>query len=236
MELSQRPSLASQGWHDDYAKWLASYASTPAGYDPQRVLDALEAGRMTADDLILHCIPQASRLLGESWNENALPFALVSLGSARLYGLCKMATEEWGRTNPLETGASVLLVTLESEDHVIGPTVLAYLLRRNGHSVRLMMQVNASSIVDMLDVGCFDGLMISCSTGHTVAHVAQAVNHVRARSCTVPPILLGGALLAEADGLKEKTGVDLVTNDLNSALSHIGVFVDQPPVATRVAE
>lgn len=233
-ELSKRPSLARQEWHLEYATWLADYSSEPLGYDAQRVLGSLNGGRMTSDDLILHCVPMTCRILGERWADSDLTFSSVTMASARLYGLCKMATEDWNRTNPLESGASILVVNFDDEDHVIGPTVLAYLLRRQGHSVRLMMQMSAPAVVDLLDVGCFDGLMLSCSTSHGLESVAKAVTHIRARACHVPPIALGGAILGETDGIKEKTGVDLVTNDIHSALNLIGVFTDFP--LAKVAE
>ncbi|KUF10038.1 cobalamin-dependent protein [Pseudoponticoccus marisrubri] len=219
-EVSQRPGQNRSERHDAYGVWLADFSITTA-YTDRAALDELERRRMSVDDLILQGIPRASALLGHRWMTNELSFARVSLGSARLFGLCRSVTADWSRVSPLESGLSVLLCTIDFEDHLIGASVLAYKLRKAGHSVRSMTKATPEQIVEKLDVGSYDCLMLSASTLDSLASIERAVKHVRTAACVQPTIILGGAILSEVDGLKNKTGVDLVTSDINTALGQL---------------
>lgn len=233
-EVSARPGQSRTARRDAFAGWLQEAVATFAGYDQDAVLDALDSARLTADDLVLHCIPQAANMLGQRWANSELSFAGVSLGSARLFGLCQARALEWAGGPAGNGGLSILLATVQGEDHSIGASVLAYRLRRSGHSVRLVTQASAERLVELLDVGCFDGLMLSACSLRNLATVADAVKHIRNRACVQPPIVLGGWLIHNADGLEDKTGVTLATNDLNAGLSLIGRSADS--AFAKVAE
>jgi hypothetical protein len=61
-------------------------------------------------------------------------------------------------------------------------------------------------------------VMFSGSRTDSLASIAKLVKRVRAGILTPPPMVLGGIVLSLADGVKEKTDVDLVTNDVKVAL------------------
>ena len=206
---------------ESFSAWLAEYVSRSSGYEQRVVFDEADRLRMSRDDLVIHCVPRAAGLLGQRWNCNELSFALVSMASARLFGVIRCASETWDNKTPLERGLSLLICTLDVEDHLIGTSVLAYQLRESGHSVCSLVKAEVADIVEKLDVGHFDGLLFSCSTLSSLETVTQAVKHIRTAACIQPMIVLGGSVLHEVDGLKDKTGVDLVTNDINSAVAHL---------------
>lgn len=233
-EVSVRPGQSKATRCDAFTAWLAETAASFGTYDQAAVLHALERARLTSDDLILQCIPQAANLLGARWTCNELGFAHVSLGSARLFGLCHTLGTEWSGALVGEGSLSLLLVTIANEDHRIGASVLAHRLRRDGHSVRTLSQATAEDLVALLDVGCFDGLMLSCSNIRSLASVAAIVKHIEERACVRVPIVLGGPVLHEVDGVKDRTGVTLATNDISAALDLIGRGVELP--LARVAE
>ncbi len=206
---------------ESFAMWLSTYVTNTSYYDQQEVLYEAERLRMARDDVILHCVPRTAAILGQHWASNELGFAEVSLGSARLHGLVRGAAEQWDVHNPLETGLSFMLCTVDSEDHLIGCSVLIYQLRLAGHSVCSLVKAKPREIVEKLDVGCYDSLLFSCATIQTLETVARAVKHIRTAACVQPVIALGGPVLHEVDSIKDKTGVDLVTNDINTVVAHV---------------
>lgn len=226
--VSHKPGQARSARIEAFAGWLAEYVARPDGFEDAEVLSEVARLRLTRDDLIVHCVPMAARQLGQRWTTSELTFAAVSIGSARLFGLVRAGSTEWSRVSPLETGLSFLLCTLSTEDHIIGSSVLAYQLRQAGHSVRSISRAGPDEIVERLDVGCFDGLLFSCATLGSLETVRKAVKHIRRTACLQPVFVLGGAVLHEADGLKEKTGVDLVTNDMHAAVGRVSVGVSRP--------
>jgi methylmalonyl-CoA mutase cobalamin-binding subunit len=233
-EICLRPGQTKTSRRDAFTAWLAEIVSSFDPYDQAVVLGALQRARLTSDDLITHCVPQAANDLGHRWACDEMGFARVSLGTARLHGLCHTVGSEWTRNSAIEGGRSILLATLGNEAHLIGASVLAYRLRRNGHSVRAKTQTNAAELIELLDVGCFDGLMLSCCNTYGLETVAEVTRHIKNRACVQIPIILGGSVLHEVDGVKDKTGVTLATNDINAALDLIGRSVDI--AVLRVAE
>ncbi|SMX31790.1 hypothetical protein [Maliponia aquimaris] len=233
-EVSQRPGQSKTARRDAFALWLAKTVASLAPFDQDAVLESLDRARLTTDDLILHCVPFAAGLLGQRWMCNELGFAQVTVGSARLFGLCHLRNPDWPASTAPEEGLSILLATLDVEDHMIGTAVLAYRLRRIGHSVRIKTRASAEDLLELLDVGSFDGLLLSCAQIRSLENIGEAVKQLRSRGCIQVPIVLGGAVLHEADGIKEKTGVTLATNDINAALSLIGRSAEH--ALPRVAE
>jgi hypothetical protein len=61
-------------------------------------------------------------------------------------------------------------------------------------------------------------VLFSGSRPDALASIAKLVKRIRIGVLAPPPLVLGGIVLNLADGVKEKTDVDLVTNDVKVAL------------------
>ncbi len=232
--VSIRPGQSRTKRRDAFAAWLAEFVVGITSYDESLVLEELRRARLNSDDLILYSLPQAANILGQRWTCSELGFAHVSLGSARLFGLCHSLSKKWSRATETDGGLSILLATVETEVHLIGPSVLAYRLRQMGHSVRAMTQASPEELIAAMDVGRFHGLLLSSSQVRSVKALADIVAQIKARACVQIPIVLGGSILYEIDGLKDKTGVALTTNDIGTALGLIGQSAET--ALSRVAE
>ena len=64
----------------------------------------------------------------------------------------------------------------------------------------------------------YDMVLFSVSRAEALASIAKLVKRIRAGILAPPPLVLGGIVLSLTDGVKEKTDVDLVTNDVKVAL------------------
>lgn len=195
---------------------LLAAAMDRAPFDLPRVTQDLCALRVDEEDLLRHCIPEAARALGQDWLQDRLSFAQVSTASARMFGLCKEISKDW-RYRPAHQTGNLLLATIEREDHTIGPAVLTERLRRQGHSVYVMLNTDTTEILQQLrDVG-YDALLFSCGSFRTLELTSKAIKRVKAAGVGLP-ILLGGAIVELDNELRRKTGADLVTNDIDTAL------------------
>ena len=202
-----------------------------AAFDIAVIQGDLASLRIAPTDIVDYCIPQAARDLGEGWVEDRLSFAEVSIGSARLYTLCKAISAGWDNLRPPANTRSILLTTVDREDHILGPAVLADQLRRRGHSVHRLSNGTGPVIAEKLRNGRFDGLMISASTTHALETSGSVIKHVRGAGCDVPIILGGHALSLNAQKAMG-TGADVVTNDIEDALDALTA----DDMALRVAE
>lgn len=185
----------------------------------EALLHDLERLRISEIDQVDICIPDAARKLGEHWLADTLSFAEVSRASARLFAYCKSIGGDWSGMSRPSDSASILLTSIQRDDHIIGPAVLSQQLRRRGHSVTLMSNASAEDICKRLRTEHFDCIMVSLSTLIGVANVTKAIKNFRNSTHSSLPIFLGGAALDQLDGLQDVTGADMVTNDINLALA-----------------
>ena len=185
--------------------------------------------RVGAADLIDHTVGQVARALGRDWETDALSFAEVSRASARIYGLCKVLGEEWSNLRPPANSQTVLLATVASEAHLIGPTVLAQQLRRDGHSVSLLCNAEPAELIRRMDHQAVDCLMISSASHVGLDCVARVIRDIRRHTSQHPPIILGGAGLEFCGNHAASIGADLVTNDEKMALEAIKGAWDLAP-------
>lgn len=186
-------------------------------FDSDTVKADLGMLRISMTDIVDQCIPKVAAMLGEDWVADRLSFARVTVASARLFSLCKSVGQEWDNVRTGIGSHAVLLATIDREDHIIGPAVLADQLRRRGHSVQLHSNATAQSLREKLSQDSFDGVLVSVATRHGLELARKAITELK-KGGVDTIVALGGAVLNE-DGINvQNTGADVTTNDLDEAL------------------
>lgn len=210
--------------HIEAADMLTAEVLRRTGYDPDAVLDALVSRGIERTDILDICIPRSAEALGQAWVDDELGFTQVSAATSRLYGLSKAIGQEWDRLVPEDDGLSLLVVSFRREDHLLGPGILAQQLRRRGHSVHVMSNTDADSVCDRLDETRFDCLMVSVASLVGLANANKEIGALRAMEGFDTPVVVGGRALAYMDASHDVLA-DVVTDDVDHALSQIGVWV-----------
>jgi methanogenic corrinoid protein MtbC1 len=201
--------------------WLVETALSSQIFILDDVRVELMSRNLAPADIMDHCIADAAREMGRRWSDDEASFASVSLGSARLHGLCKLFASNWDSTAILKPNASVLIAVCDQEHHLIGPVVLADQVRRSGYSVHLMVQAVPDKVVSKLTSEPFATVFISCSSTVALDNVRCTVQSIRAKIARVPRLVLGGPLVDHFDDLQQMTAVDLVTNNIGLALANL---------------
>ncbi|MEM8632586.1 MAG: cobalamin-dependent protein [Pseudomonadota bacterium] len=214
--------------------------------DAVRDYDATARARMMAElaALDIHpveitevLIPAAARKLGEDWCSDALSFADVTIGAARLQAMLREMTDEIlaGVVVP-QNAPHVLIAVRCNEFHTLGALVLSSHFRRRGVVVRLSLGQSDGEIAQIIDSGDYDAAMISASGGETLESLRNLVKIIRNGTEDAPPILLGGSVLEQKKDVKTLTGADYVTNDPDEALRLCGLKVPDRGVTTPPIE
>lgn len=198
---------------------LVDAALLPNAFNAEEILSDLRDRRISPEQIVDIYIPQAAQVMGQMWCEDAIGFAKVTIATARLQGLLTLLAPPWSaKRSESAHEASVLLLLQGNDSHTLGPHVATAQLRRMGASVRILFGAPADTVVRALSDESYDMVMFSGSRTDSLASIAKLVKCVRAGILTPPPMVLGGIVLSLADGVKEKTDVDLVTNDVKVAL------------------
>ena len=219
-EIKKRPAGDASSRVDAATARLIEQIST-ARFDVTEALAELFAMNVTNAEILDFCIPNAAATLGQQWCDDHMSFADVSVGSARLHGMCRAVSQAWTAGVAAPGGLAILVAVCEGEDHFLGQSVIAAQLRRGGHSTRCLLGAKAEDIGDALHKDAYDAIMISCSGRVALETVAQTTKELRNEVRNLPTLIVGGAVLDYHDRVLEKTGADLVTKDLDLALSRL---------------
>ncbi len=199
---------------------LYAAVTDPGAFDCVSVQADLAALRISLTDIVDQCVPDVARMLGVDWVEDRKSFAAVTSASARLYGLCKTAGQDWDNIRPGLTSRALLLATMDREDHIIGPAVVADQLRRRGHSVQIQLNATALSLQKSVTQDLFDAVLISASSWRTLESATNSIKELRRTGPNVL-VVLGGSVLNEDGFDVTSTSADLTTNDIDAALDVI---------------
>ena len=218
--LRERQTTGPSGARQIIVDYLVRAVTTPAGFDAPLVMEEMRAYRLTVDTIIDLYIPQAAEHLGEMWVTSDIDFASVTVGALRLQALLGEASAELSHiAHPSHDALHALVVVPEGEQHFLGASVVAAQLRRLGCDVSISISESAKQIAMRASYDEPDMVLISCARAAALESVAPTVNKIRSNAARRPVVALGGALRGDADGIKEKTGVDLVTNTAKDVVS-----------------
>jgi MerR family transcriptional regulator, light-induced transcriptional regulator len=193
----------------------------PRGFDADAALAMLQSAHLSEKDIISCYIPEAARHLGCRWDQSDMSFAHVTTASSRLQDMVRVLSSEWSERasqKVSEEQLAILLVICENDLHTLGCATVAARLRLDGHAVALVMGANAQEFRKALRQDWYDLVMFSCARPQALETVAQFVKHARSSMRSPPPLILGGLVLQQAEDAKNRTGVDLATNDLQLAI------------------
>lgn len=182
------------------------------------VLASMRVAGITHEEIFDRYVPDVARQLGQSWCEDSLDFAKVTIGCARLQGLLRELEGEFECVESIRSGSVVALAVLEDNSHTLGATVFASQLRRLGISVRLLMGVTEADALRELHQGRYDAIFLSVSSSERLEKLAKLVDIIRKQTRRNTPIAIGGPVLAVAGDVKVLTGADIATSDINEAV------------------
>ncbi|MDP4992324.1 MAG: hypothetical protein NWQ37_14125 [Marivita lacus] len=217
--LSDKGEEGAQTIRSSVVQKLVEVSLQTEAFNGESLLEDLKDRRISADQIVDIYIPQAARELGRMWCEDIIGFAKVTIATARLQGLLTMLAPPWAaKPSEMANGANILLLLQGNDSHTLGPHVATAQMRRAGASVRILFGARDDTIITALSEESYDLVLFSGSRTDALASIAKLVKRIRTGVLAPPPLVLGGIVLNLADGVKEKTDVDLVTNDVKVAL------------------
>ena len=185
-------------------------------FDKKNALKELVELGLKHDTIVDYCIPLAATKLGESWANDSLSFSEATVGSANLQIILKQITEERPSNLDFYDGKRFLICVHESEQHTLGALVLGDMLRRQGHSLKIKLDVNYSDVCELQSANDYDGILFSCASYLSVNETANCVKKIRKTFEYRCPIFLGGSNIELISQGVDLTGFDLVTNSLEA--------------------
>ncbi len=192
----------------------------------RNVVERMVRTGITREEIVDLYIPQVARDLGQAWVDEEMSFATVTIGCARLQGVLRTVGDAWADIRNVEImGVAMprfrILVPAE-EQHTLGATVLASQLRRYGIVSDLDLQADVFTEEANTAAPAYDAVMISASPRFGFEKLRVFVEKTKASYGNIP-VLIGGSILLQNEGVTPQTGADFATNDILKAISLCGL-------------
>lgn len=179
---------------------------------------------VSTDDVIDHFIPAVARLMGERWAGDAISFADVTIGTARLQEAVRaLGWHDKSRPRVAETAPVILLIIPRPEHHTLGAFVLADQWRRMGFRVDIAMDQHPRQIAERLRKRRYAMIGMTAAGRRTLASARELVDTIRLTVARATPIFIGGAILDRDIDVLAITGADHTARDAGSALRKCGL-------------
>ncbi len=206
---------------------LSRLVDTVTSSDPQAMeamSDAFRLAKISPARIADGYIPEAARRLGVAWEDDTASFADVTIGVARLQAMLRDVGFGWvADDNGLSGSGMVLMLVPPGEQHTLGAMVATGWLRRRGISVCLRISPTPAELASLLTSRRFDGAFVSIGSADRVEISVKLIKTLHALSKGTLRVAVGGAAVEVGREVLSMTDADIVTNDLEEAISMMGL-------------
>jgi MerR family transcriptional regulator, light-induced transcriptional regulator len=176
-------------------------------------------------------LPEIARRLGKAWEDDRMTFAEVTMGASRLQAILRqIGAGPFADDGAADDGgwATLLLIVPQGQQHTLGAFVLLGQLRRRGISVCLRVGPTDDDLRALISQRSFDGAMVSLALPEQLEATCAMLRMLKQQTAGRLPVALGGAALLLASIKVPEDCADIVTNDLSTAITALGLGVAQP--------
>jgi len=191
------------------------------------VEDLLDEG-VPVETLYLVYLAGAARKLGQKWEEDALSFADVAVGTGRIYALLRAlnapASSNWADSHP-----GAFFAALPGEEHVLGVRMAADLFRRRGWQIDLVLGLDHDATVSAFVEGSHRLVGLSGATERDIPALGRMLAALRAVRPGVK-VMVAGQIANTAPEAVAALAPDAVAGDFESAFTDLtGLWSDLDP-------
>ncbi|SIO38377.1 Methanogenic corrinoid protein MtbC1 [Rhodovulum sp. ES.010] len=176
--------------------------------------EALAKGA-TIDDLYLHYLAPAARMLGQWWTEDDLSFMQVTTATARIFAILR-ALDRHDRPAVPRTCRAALFATVPGETHTLGLRMAADFFRRKGWDITLELGLPHEALVDRIAAARPVLIGLSAAGAHAAPALARLIVALR-MTVPVPVIAVSGQIVHEARDVVAATAPDDLITDMDEA-------------------
>lgn len=193
-----------------------AYALADLDHDlaEEMVADLLGLG-LSIQDLCLDHLAPAARELGEWWERDEIPFADVTLATARIQSILRTVPASHAQITGAG-GHGGLFAAVPGETHTLGVIMAADHFRRLGWDVGLLVGMEHEEICDKITKDDRSLIGLSCAGRHSSKGLRKLIADIRERRPDMA-IVVAGNIVHDKEMMAKLSYVDGIVDDLNLA-------------------
>lgn len=198
---------------------VAGFADALVAPDPTGASEIVRQARIggaSYETLCIGYVAAAASLLGQWWEEDRVSFSDTAIATGRMLHILRDLRQAFPHP-PHHGTRCALFATVPGEQHIIGVTMSADLIRDKGWEIDLNIGNAAKEICAAAKAGAYPIVGLSASNAEGMAALAATVIELR---LTVPHahILVGGNIVAVDPDIAHRVGADASAATLDDAL------------------
>lgn len=187
-------------------------------------IDALLAGGVATDALLVDVLPPVARRLGRLWEDDERDFVEVTMGLWRLQQVVHDLSSR--RPAPAAEGPRALFAAMPGDQHGFGATIIEEIFRQTGWRTTLLVDIDDDELTATLAAGWQDIAGLTVSQTCHIDRLPSLIRRMRAASFNPDlRIMVGGPAFARDAMLATKVGADGTATDARQALRVAGALV-----------
>ena len=192
-----------------------------------RMITKAQRDGASHEALCLSYLAVAARRLGDWWEEDRVSFVKVTMAAGRVYAILRGLRRETPLRilNPKKVAT---FVSVPGDNHELGVTMAADLLRERGWDIRLLVGMDHDDLID--ELAADPPSLIGISTGGKRSLPALLRLIVALRIATRPArILVCGQIANDDFHLVGVSGADSVARDFETAATEMNRLIGLSP-------
>lgn len=188
----------------------------PTVDDARTILLRAQERGASHETLCLSYIAAAARRLGEWWEEDRIHFSDTAIAAGRMLHILR-DLRSVTPPEPTRGMREALFATVPGEQHLIGVTMAADILRSKGWSIDLQLGRNEAELCKIARDGGYAIIGLSASGAESVRSLASTIVELRVAAPRAY-IFIGGNISDIERNVMERTGADAVAASMDECL------------------
>ncbi len=191
-------------------------------------VDSLTKRNVSHEDIFLHLIAPAARLLGEGWEEDRVDFAEVTLGLMQLQQITHHLGYEY-QDGPQKPGPvrRVMFASAPGSQHVLGLSIVSEFFRKDGWQVVVEIAPSLTELCHAAHNEWFDLIGFSVGLVEQIDTLPDLITRVRQASRNPnTQVLLGGPAFLLKPSQAQSLGAGAICLDPKEGLQMANALVN----------
>lgn len=188
----------------------------PNAEDAKRILRTAQERGASHQVLCLSYIGAAANRLGEWWEQDIIHFSDMAIAAGRMLHMLRDLRRAMPSV-PLRGNREALFAAVPGEQHVLGITMAADILRKNGWHIDLQLGRSETDLCKIAHDGGYPIIGLSASGADRVRSLARTIVELRI-AAPRSLIFISGNIVALEKDIAIRTGADAAASSMDHCL------------------
>lgn len=187
-----------------------------------KMIAALRADGVRAEDIYLKHLATAARLLGDMWTADRVTFSQVTVGTGRMFGIMRSMRHLFDPVTAAQDKTAIF-AAVPGEDHTLGVRMAADIFRKEGWEIALKVGLDHDQLVAEIAEAPSGIVGLSISGDHSIDALSRLVVALHI-ACPHVMLIVSGQDIEDVRPVLSLMGLDGIASTLDEARAQMATL------------